>query len=252
MASHIALGERIGTASGAVRSMTRHSQLRSMFTLIELLVVIAIIMILSGLLLPTLSMARGKAREIACMSQLKQVGQSTIYYLEDFQMYPPGINGTENFAHALRDHIYPLVEPPSQIFDCPDSDQSHPEHNLTYAAHPRVMPDLGTGKKPFTVGEITRPSNIFMFIESSQMANGHARGVLDQVPDIMLDGLIADRAKSLSGDFEGHNVDCVDANAGWPRWRHHKNRSINTVYFDGHASTSRFGMMVEGNIKINY
>lgn len=214
--------------------------------------VIAIIMILSGLLLPTLHMARGKAREIACMSQLKQIGQSTIYYLEDFQMYPPGVNGTENYAHALRDHIYPLVEPPSQIFDCPDSDQSHPEHNLTYSCHPLIMPDLATGKKPFAVGEIKRPSNVFMYIEGCQMANGHARGVLDQVPNIMTDGLEADRDVFLTGDFEGHNTDCVDANAGWLRWRHHKSRSINAVYFDGHATTSRFGTLVEGNIKINY
>lgn len=222
------------------------------FTLIELMVVVAIIMILSGMILPALSLARGKAREIACMSQLKQVGQSTIYYLEDFQMYPPGVNGTESFAHALRDHIYPMVEPPSQIFDCPDSHPDFPAHNITFAAHPVVMPDLGTGRKPYVVGLVKRPSDLFMFMESAQQADGNCRGVMDQIPGIADPGDPAAANTGLAGDFGRFNADGVDANAGWPRFRHHKNRSINAVYFDGHACTTRFGSLLEKNIKTGY
>ena len=59
------------------------------FTLVELLVVIAIISILAGMLLPVLEEAREKARQIDCLSDLKQIGVSTMMYANDHDGWLP-------------------------------------------------------------------------------------------------------------------------------------------------------------------
>ncbi len=54
------------------------------FTLIELLVVIAIIAILAAILFPVFGQAREKAREITCISNLRQIGTAIRMYVQDY------------------------------------------------------------------------------------------------------------------------------------------------------------------------
>ena len=63
---------------------TRSIPARQGFTLIELLVVTAIISVLAAILLPALSQARGKAKQVVCLSNISQLGKAWMMYAKDY------------------------------------------------------------------------------------------------------------------------------------------------------------------------
>jgi prepilin-type N-terminal cleavage/methylation domain-containing protein len=63
---------------------------RTGFTLIELLVVVAISALLAAILFPVFAQAREKARQAACMSNMRQFGAAGWMYTQDYDgMYVP-------------------------------------------------------------------------------------------------------------------------------------------------------------------
>ncbi|KKR03524.1 MAG: hypothetical protein UT30_C0027G0008 [Candidatus Uhrbacteria bacterium GW2011_GWF2_39_13] len=72
------------------------------FTLVELLITISIIVILAGLLLPSLQHAKERTKGIACSNNLKQIGLTQSMYSNDFNDWiVPGRDADAIFAFEL-------------------------------------------------------------------------------------------------------------------------------------------------------
>jgi prepilin-type N-terminal cleavage/methylation domain-containing protein/prepilin-type processing-associated H-X9-DG protein len=99
-------------------SESRKSQQRRAFTLIELLVVIAIIAILAAILFPVFAQAREKARQTACLSNLKQISTALIMYQSDYDsQYPPSQLGTGANLVSWPTMIQPYIKN-QDVFVC--------------------------------------------------------------------------------------------------------------------------------------
>src|SRR4051794_8040281 len=77
-------------------------QRRAGFTLVELLVVIGIIAILISVLLPTLGKARQSARQVQCMSNLRQFFMADVQYMNRWKNWHlPGWTGATPAPNAF-------------------------------------------------------------------------------------------------------------------------------------------------------
>jgi prepilin-type N-terminal cleavage/methylation domain-containing protein/prepilin-type processing-associated H-X9-DG protein len=103
--------------------------MRRGFTLIELLVVIAIIAILASILFPVFSRARAKARQTACLSNMKQLALALNMYAQDYDETLPawafGATGSSDNGPGQGAWTWDTVILPYmrniQILTCPDS-----------------------------------------------------------------------------------------------------------------------------------
>lgn len=200
---------------------------RKGFTLIELLVVIAIIAILAAILFPVFANARERARQISCLSNVKQITQAILMFADDNDGRMPSYRsawGTVNPNSEVRWWL--AIKPytkSDKIFQCPADDGTRSlswkkplsfqtdgnTYGTSYMLNPTILQGKGTfgdytalaAGVPATQGgwkieAIPNPTGIAMLADLS--------GTYHRTADSYHYALYGDSWGSNYGFFDGH------------------------------------------------
>jgi prepilin-type N-terminal cleavage/methylation domain-containing protein/prepilin-type processing-associated H-X9-DG protein len=224
---------------------------RRAFTLIELLVVIAIIAILAAILFPVFAQAREKARQVACLSNAKQIGTALMMYVEDYDQIYPAMYWEP--AAPLRtwwgDMIFPYVKN-TAVFRCPSAatvvpvDPTKTMPNPLVPAYSLAMNGISPGSNRWLNSGPPR------FVQIPTTSHGFSLGTGKPVPI----GLVAQPADTIividarkDGPqlnqpeiFSDIHLDYTN-NAKDLRIAGRHNDGFSAIWADGHAKWMKFG-----------
>jgi prepilin-type N-terminal cleavage/methylation domain-containing protein/prepilin-type processing-associated H-X9-DG protein len=182
--------------------MTRRLRTQNAFTLIELLVVIAIIAILAAILFPVFAQARERARQASCLSNMRQLSNAVMMYVQDYdETMPPSTN--YGIPNSVPEKVWPsLIQTyvkNTGIFICPSA---------SGAAFPAAWASRGYGSIGYTGQAEVDPAGVEGFTTVVRIV---------AIDEPARTGLFADTANAASpgalGNYRGYVFDPCNGQA---------------------------------------
>lgn len=252
------------------------------FTLVELLVVIGIITLLISILLPALSGARESARSVASLSNLRQLGNGLVMYVNENRGYYPRHSSPSSQVPRTRwcDDIYPYMKD-TEVYMSPhltDDERlrmnkpfAHTVDQTTGAETPATIKFGGYGYNYQYLGNARTPGGIAPFHANASRMKASAQtiavadtngsknggstwtseGVYVVDPPLMSIELGSRGSRKSSATPGGGNYSYAGGNDGDPAFRStpaERNRGkVNVLFCDGHAEPMKLKQMDDFN-----
>lgn len=217
------------------------------FTLVELLVVISIIGLLAGLGIPAISAGLSKAKDGACLANLRQLGTALLSYPADNGGYLPrannnAVDGNPNGVEWPK-AIYEYIPTKSgsitgkqvnKVFLCPaekqppDSSNSCWQYTASFAleaGNSSTKPTGDSGNGPRTLASIQQPTKTILLVDGKIGISSY--------PYQTESATTWNALKTDLGQSETSKLEKVS-------FRHSGKKGINALYVDGHVATLKW------------